>query len=109
MIERSPDQGTTQAIGAGFDALRLLPLAAVGPVLQVTFPAANTRRDIPHGLGVVPDGYLVVLQNGGVIIATDVHLWTTEAAWLQASAANTIARVVFFALQEGDIRNVVPS
>lgn len=88
--------------------LVLLPLAALGPVLEVDFPEANTARDLAHGLQATPDGYVVVLQSGGVVQATRVHLWTSTIAWLQASADHTRARVQFYTLREGVIQHVVP-
>jgi len=111
----TPDQ-TLPLTGSALDAivtavrkqLVRVPLGVVGPVLEVVFPAANTPRDLAHGLGVVPDGYLVVLQSRGMIYAVDVDRWTTEVAWLQASVAQTRARVLFYRLQEGVITHVVP-
>lgn len=92
----------------GLRSLLRLPYAEIGPILTVTFPAATTRRDVPHGLTQVPDGYHVLLQSGGVVTAVDVVLWTPTVAWLQASDANTIARVVFFVMEKGAMTYVVP-
>lgn len=102
------DAATNQAVKALHGALVGLPYAAIGPILEVVFPVANTRRDLPHGLGQVPDGYHVLLQSGGVLTATDVALWTPQVAWLMASANNTRARLIFFTLHQGVIAHVVP-
>ena len=100
-------------LAAAVDVVRLelpqWPIDAIGPVLEVTFPAANTPRDLAHGLLAAPDGYLVVLQSNGLVQAVDVHLWTSRVAWLQATTANTRARVIFYRLQQGAIIHVVPS
>jgi hypothetical protein len=71
----------------------------IGPVLRVTFPAANTRLDIAHRLGVIPDGYELVFADAE-IHATPGVLWTTTIAYLQANAANTHALVRFYVLRE---------
>ena len=76
------------------------PYAAVGPLLEVLFPVANTRRDVLHGLGAVPTGYQIVLEVGGQITGFDVVNWTADLAFLQASAANTRARLRFVVTPE---------
>lgn len=89
-------------------ALVSLPFAAIGPVLEVVFPAATTARDIAHGLRATPDGYFVVLESGGFVRAIDVSRWTETIAWLEATAVNTRARVCFYTLRKGAITHVVP-
>lgn len=73
--------------------------AFLGAVLQVTFPAANSKRDIAHGLGVVPDGYEIVFADAE-IHASPGQLWTPDVAYLQANAANSRALVRFYVLRE---------
>lgn len=70
--------------------------------VDVTFPAANTIRDIVHGLGQIPSGYHVVWADG-VVYAEPGKLWTKELAYLRATAVNVHAKVVFFTLRE--VRN----
>jgi len=67
--------------------------------LLVTFPAANTRRDIAHTLTVVPSGY-VVLWADAEIHATPGVLWTPDVAYLQANAANAHALLLFLVTRE---------
>lgn len=67
--------------------------------LRVKFPAANTARDIAHGLGVIPDGYRIVWTNAE-IHATPGTLWTPTLAYLQANAANALAIVRFYVLKD---------
>lgn len=103
---RTPsEQKSLEALGS---ALPLLPLRDVGRLLEVYFPAANTPRDIPHGLGRVPDGYFLALTSEGVVHAVNYTTWTRDVAWFEASAANTRIRIVFYTLQEGALVNVVP-
>jgi hypothetical protein len=73
--------------------------AATGVLLEVTFPAANSRRDVAHGLGVIPTGYEIRMANGNVH-ATDVHLWTPTVAYLISDTANSFARVRFYTSRE---------
>ena len=104
-----PDQPTRLAIEEERGLPWHLPIARVGPVIEVTFPAAAAARDIPHGLDGVPDGYFIVLQSGGVVTATQVTSWTRDIAWMTASATNTRARLCFYTLLEGALTRVVPS
>ena len=107
-MNRAVDAATNQAITDAGAARLELPYAALGPVLEIEFPVAATRRDIPHGLGQVPAGYHVLLASGGLVTAVDVDQWTTTVAWLSASANYARARLVFFTLREGAITYVVP-
>lgn len=79
-----------------------LRYAHVGQPLEVAFPAANTRRDIAHGLGAVPDGYHVLLTTAN-LIADNPAGWTDLVAGLQADAANARAVVVFFTLIQNEV------
>jgi len=67
--------------------------------LRIRFPVANTKRDIPHGLTEVPDGYQIEWANAD-IFATPGQPWTVELAYLQASAANAEAIVTFYVSTE---------
>lgn len=66
-----------------------------GPVLEVLFPASGVARDIQHGLGVVPTGYVILLELGGQVRASSITSWSKDLAFLQADAANTRARLFF--------------
>lgn len=101
---RAVDQATQVALDTAQREAVGLPYGTVGPVLDVFF-AATDVRDIAHGLGVIPDGYHVLLAVGGTVLAADVHRWTDRVCWLQASDANTRIRVVFFKLQERTVTN----
>lgn len=67
--------------------------------VDVTFPVANTIRDIVHGLSQIPHGYHVVWADG-IVHAEPGKLWTKELAYLRATAVNVHAKIVFFTLRE---------
>lgn len=73
--------------------------AALGAPLRLTFPAANTARDVAHGLGVIPDGYEIIFADAKLHAAPSL-LWTPTLAYLQADAANAHAIVRFYTLRE---------
>lgn len=78
----------------------LLPLwSRYSRPLRVTFPVLNSRLDIAHTLGAVPDGYVLVWADAAVI-ATPGTLWTPTTAYLQAGSNNAHAIVIFFTLRE---------
>jgi hypothetical protein len=78
---------------------RGLRYASVSAPLELHFPAATTRRDVAHGLAQVPTGYHVLLATA-TITADAPQDWTRDVAFLQASAADARAIVVFFTLTE---------
>lgn len=75
--------------------LRLPYWQAYGPVVEVAFPAAATKRDVVHGLSQTPTGFHVVWADGPVYAEPGV-MWGKELAYLRASNANTHARIIFF-------------
>lgn len=79
------------------------PWSAHGAMLTVTFPAANTRRDVAHGLGVIPSGFIVIWANGP-IYASPGQLMDNQLAYLQSSVAGTTAKIMFV-LMKGDTTN----
>jgi len=101
------DQPTRDAVTPVSDRVRI-PFAVIGPVLEVDFVTGGDARDIPHGLGAVPDGYMVLLCQGGPVGAVDYSTWTDRVAWMEAPTETKI-RIVFYTLQAGVIRHVVPS
>lgn len=78
--------------------LRLPFWDALGPVVEVTFPAAASKRDVAHGLQQIPTGFLVVWSDGPVYAEPGLQ-WTKELAWLRAPNANTHARIIFLTLR----------
>lgn len=67
--------------------------------LRIRFPAADTPRDIVHGLSEVPDGYVIEFATAN-IFATPGRQWTVELAYLQADAANAEAVITFYVSTE---------
>jgi len=76
--------------------------AARSKPLRVRFPAADTPRDIAHGLGDVPTGYRVDWATAP-IHATPGLQWTREIAYLQSTVANAEAIITFFVATEAAI------
>jgi len=96
------ERGVDARVGPVIGRLRdeALPYWAVyGPPVEVTFELANTKADIVHGLGDVPDGYHVVWADGLVHAEPGVQ-WTKDLAYLRATAVYVHATVIFFTLRE---------
>jgi hypothetical protein len=68
-----------------------------GPPIDVTFPAANMKRDIEHRLGTTPTGYQI-LDADGLLYREPGSIWTHDLAWMRATTANVHARIIFFTL-----------
>lgn len=79
---------------------RTTPFVAWGRVLEVNCPVAGTSRDIPHGLGLVPTGFVVLAAEGGNVQALNVATWTDTVATLVADADFTRARLVFVVTED---------
>lgn len=87
-----------QPAAAALDRLRnedQTPILAYGPVLEIAFPASGTRRDVQHGLGAIPTGFITIATQGGNVQAYDLVNWTTSLAFLVADAANMRVRGFF--------------
>ena len=67
--------------------------------ISVVFAAANTKQDVAHGLGQVPDGYHLVRADGVVHAEPGVQ-WTKDLAYMRATAVNVRATIIFFTLRE---------
>lgn len=103
---RVPDRFLERRAGEAIDRARqelATPILDYGPVVEVLLEVAGTPAAVTHGLGRIPDGYLPVLEIGGNVQAYAFTTWTTDLAWLVASANNTRARVTFVAVRE--VRN----
>lgn len=92
--QRGIDAAVADAIARSERLLRPY-VRAYGPVVDVTFPAAASARDVVHQLGATPTGFHVVWADGPVYAEPGVP-WDRTLAWLRASNVNTHARVVFF-------------
>jgi hypothetical protein len=87
-----------RSTAAALDRLRAQdtsPVLIFGRVLEIAFPASATRRDVQHGLGVIPTGFVVIATQGGNVQSFDLANWTAELAFLSADAANTRVRGYF--------------
>ena len=103
MADRFLDPAVAQALRSLRGELTgLSPFAAVARPVSVVFPAANTRREVAHGLGVVPDGFQV-LEADCNVAREPGEQWTADMAFLRGSAATGRATLVFFVLRETPI------
>jgi hypothetical protein len=69
-----------------------------GQIIQFTFTGSNTQKAIPHNLGRVPTGYIVI----GTTVACNVYqlsntgtAWTSTTIYLSCTAINTVMLFVF--------------
>lgn len=63
--------------------------------IQVTFPGANTEVGTLHGLGRVPNGYIVVGRTSTISVFNGTTPNTTTNIYLQASGAGIATVMVF--------------
>lgn len=96
--DRFLDPQTAEAFKRAEQELRPYWRDYARPV-DVHFAAAGATRQVAHGLGTVPTGYLVVMQTGALYAVTPER-WTSDLALLQAPVANTRAVLVFYTLRE---------
>jgi hypothetical protein len=101
-LERFTPQGTAEAIERTRQEL-VSPIVKYGPVVEVLCAVAGDPAAIAHGLGRVPDGYLVLRSIGGHVSDAQITAWTSELAWVVADTNNTRARLMFVATEE--VRN----
>lgn len=92
-------------IAEALDRLGIRPesfMAEYTRPLSLSFPAANTQRDVAHGLNAKPDGFLLVYADARVK-AVAGKIWTRDLAFLEADAANARATVIFYTLREATL------
>lgn len=70
-----------------------------GKPLILTFPTMGVAYEFQHGLGVIPDGYLIVFADADIIAEPGVR-WSQSIATLRAGADNAHAIVIFYTLSE---------
>lgn len=96
--DRFLDPQTAEAFKRSEQELRPFWRDYARPV-EVHFQVATATRQVAHGLGTVPSGYVVVMQTGALYAVTPER-WTEDLALLQAPSANTRAVLVFYTLRE---------
>jgi hypothetical protein len=57
---------------------------------------ANTEDAVPHALGAIPTGYIVVNQNQSAVLYDGTTPWTKTIIYLKSSAASTLWTVLVF-------------
>lgn len=67
-----------------------------GQVKEVLFVTANADYEVPHGLGRLPCGIIVLLVNvdGAVVRGSSTGSWNAERIFVRCNQANTTARFV---------------
>lgn len=61
---------------------------ASGP-FTVTFSSANTDVKVPHLLGKLPEGFLVIQTSAAMSVYVGAGTWTVEAIYLKSNATGT--------------------
>jgi hypothetical protein len=72
----------------------------LGRPVSIPFALANTQTEVLHGLGEIPDGYIVLNADANIKRAPGKQ-WTKTLAYLQADMASATAIVVFGVFREG--------
>lgn len=67
-----------------------------GQIKEVTFVSANTNYEVPHGLGRVPIGIIVLSADadGAVVRSADLDNWGVTTLYVRCNVAGTTARFV---------------
>jgi hypothetical protein len=102
-VHRFSDRQTNEAIARTGAAAIDLYSAASDPV-WIAFPVNGAAVDIAHGLGAVPDGY-VLLGQDATVTRVRGQAWTRDTAYLQADADDSRALVIFVVCRQAP-RNV---
>lgn len=104
MAQRSRflEQGESEALKRQEDILRPFWRKYARPV-RVHFASATQPRQVAHGLGVAPDGFLIVQATLGQIVSVTPEKWTADKALLKADVVDTRAVLIFFTLREDPI------
>lgn len=63
--------------------------------LSVTFSAVNTDTAINHGLGRVPQGYIVIGRSANLVVYNGASQWTSSLIYLRSSALGSANMFVF--------------
>jgi hypothetical protein len=72
----------------------------LGRPVSIPFEFVNTQTEVLHGLGEIPDGY-IVLNADANIKRVPGKQWSKTLAYLQADMAFATAIVVFGVFREG--------
>lgn len=62
---------------------------------SVTFSAANTDTTVPHSLGFLPNGYIVVGRSANMVIYDGATANTTTNLYLRSSATGSASIIIF--------------
>ena len=93
IITKDPDLGRVQdAIKVAYDGLVNVPFTQT-QLIDVAFSAGGTDKTVPHSLGRVPQGFIVVDKNA----ASDIYRtqWNASSIVLRASAIANVRIMLF--------------
>lgn len=96
--ERFVDQEVTKALARLRSEMPAI-WARLSRPLRITLPVAGATRDVVHGLGETPEGFVVVWTDAP-IYAVPGLAWTRDLAYLTSAANNVHAIVLFYTLKE---------
>lgn len=61
----------------------------------VEFVTTGDVQEVQHNLGYVPNGFIIIFQNGeGDVWSSDLESWTTSTVLLQSSVPNLTIRAI---------------
>jgi hypothetical protein len=85
--------GSGRSAGDIINSLFLLGGAIVPYVSNAT---VNTKDTVPHGLGYVPKGYIVIGSDKAAVIYNDGTAWTDVNLFLKCDTVTTTATLLVF-------------
>lgn len=64
-------------------------------LIQVSFPSVNVQVAVPHGLGRVPQGYIVTATSTGMHVFNGIPANTSTTLYLQSSTTGIAGILVY--------------
>lgn len=77
----------------------------LGRPVTMVFPVAATMTEVLHGLGEIPDGWVLISADANVRRTPGVQ-WTKDLAFMQVDQSNAVVTLAFGVLREEPL-NVV--
>lgn len=95
-VNRTASLLTSTAIKAISGEQRATPTSPRGRT-QYTFLASSTPEEVAHGLGRVPDGYIIIRRYPlGTVADAALADWNTRTAWLQTDTPGLTVTILWF-------------
>lgn len=64
-------------------------------IINITFTSANADTRADHGLGRVPQGYIVFRRSASMVVYDGATAWSTSSIYLKSSATGTVTVMIF--------------